>query len=585
MRLGRKNLGYSLALAGTMLLFLVGYFIYMLPSLYVDHVREQNLRSIREQHEAFMKKGSYEDVKVKNATACFSVKIPREGDSILVTGKAFSARVTFREERLRELLDRFREMISAGAEAGKMDLGEEMEPLSEIFQEAFWSDALPVNVEWLYLQDIEEEFFNETAKVHAYSDDMWVMETGIEDSNNRYANYIAVERTEEALVFSVLPVIAPDVDEIRPVVLQSLPMLCAVILLVVLLFSGIYSRGIVSPIEELVRHTQQMKDTEEFSVRRMSEIWPHRKDEVRELADTLDDLYQQIRESYQKLEEKNRELGEENRRQEIFLRASSHQLKTPIAAALLLTDGMMNEVGRYKDTKAYLPKVKEQLLSMRKMVEDILYLNHCAGDMKLERTDVGKLLQEKLRPYQVVLADRHLALDCRGTGEFPADTDERMAGQILDNVLSNAVKYTPRGGRIQIDMSSCGERIRIRIENFGVRIPEELLPHIFEPFVSGSQEEENADMHSADVSGTDPGNADVSGINVRRTDPGSTDVCSTGIRSAETRSHGLGLYIASYFARKMGVSLTVRNGEESVITDIVFRAENAGPGGSGKASA
>ena len=43
------------------------------------------------------------------------------------------------------------------------------------------------------------------------------------------------------------------------------------------------------------------------------------------------------------LEEKNRELAEENERQEIFLRSSSHQLKTPIAAALLLVDGMLNE--------------------------------------------------------------------------------------------------------------------------------------------------------------------------------------------------------------------------------------------------
>ncbi len=72
MRLGRKNLLYSMALAGVMMVFLVGYFIYMLPSLYVEHMMEQNLKSIYEQHKAYVETGSYENVRVKNVTACFS---------------------------------------------------------------------------------------------------------------------------------------------------------------------------------------------------------------------------------------------------------------------------------------------------------------------------------------------------------------------------------------------------------------------------------------------------------------------------------------------------------------------------------
>ena len=57
MGLGRKNLFYSMALAGAMMLFLIGYFVCMLPSLYVDHVMEQNLKSIYEQHRAYRENG------------------------------------------------------------------------------------------------------------------------------------------------------------------------------------------------------------------------------------------------------------------------------------------------------------------------------------------------------------------------------------------------------------------------------------------------------------------------------------------------------------------------------------------------
>ena len=92
MKLGRKNLVYSLILAGIMLLFLVGYFIYMLPSLYVDYVMEQNLKSVKEQHNAYIKNGTYEGIAVRNPSACYSIEIPNEGDSIFVTGKAFSSK-------------------------------------------------------------------------------------------------------------------------------------------------------------------------------------------------------------------------------------------------------------------------------------------------------------------------------------------------------------------------------------------------------------------------------------------------------------------------------------------------------------
>ncbi len=535
MRLGRKNLFYSMALAGIMLIFLVGYFIYMLPSLYVDYVMEENLKSIRRQHEAYVEQGSYEGVSVRNSTACISLEIPLEEDYVLVTGKAFSAEISFHDERMNQILDRCRELLFLADAEEDGDLREEMGRFGDILEEVVQEDSsLPVSLNFRYLQDMEEEFYNESVKIHTYSDNLFITELSVEDASNRYTNYIAFEKTEERMIMSVLPVVAPDVDEIRPVVLQSLPMLGAVIFLLVLLSSRLYSKGIVSPVMELVRHTEEMKYDRNFSVRRLSEKRPDTGDEIQELADTLDDLYQQIKEGYCQLEEKNRELAEENRRQEIFLRASSHQLKTPIAAALLLVDGMLNEIGRYKDTKVYLPRVKEQLLSMRKMVEDILYLNHCAEDMRIRQTDVGTLLEERLRSCQVALADKGIAVDVPENMVFAAKTDEMIISQILDNLLSNAVRYTPEGGHIRIaylEAGGCGRRILI--ENFGVTIPEELAPHILEPFVSGS--------HQADSSGM--------------------------------RSHGLGLYIASYYAKKLGILLEVRNGEDSVAAELTFLPE------------
>lgn len=576
MKLGRKNLLYSMALAGILMLLLIGYFICMLPSLYVNHVMEQNLKSIREQHKAYMETGSYEGVGVRNVTACFSLEIPREGNLILVTGKAFSAEIQVRDQGLAEILDRCRVKLEtngyssrekaetdplnvqagegqAGSvwegkktdfamavgkisgRADKFGLAEEMEELAEMLKDSIGNNsAFPVEIRLLPTGGAEGEFFNESVRVHSYSEGFVIIESCIEDAHNRFANYMALEKTENSLVISVLPVVAPDVNEIRPVVLGSLPMLGAVIVLLVLLFSQMYSGGIVSPILRLVRHTREMEQVKDSAVKPLAEEWPNRKDEVRELADTLDDFYMQIRESYRKLEEKNRELKEENRRQEVFLRASSHQLKTPIAAALLLVEGMINEIGRYKETKIYLPKVKEQLLSMRRMVEDILYLNRYSGDGRLLRVEVGRLLEERLRSCQVELAERRISVELYGQEEFAVCADEVMIVQILDNLLSNAVKYTPEKGAVRIFLESCNGdgKPEIRIENSGVTIPEDLLPHVFEPFVRGSHE-----------------------------------------NNAASDSHGLGLYIASFYAKKLGVALSVRNEGNCVVSSVIFPSE------------
>ncbi len=542
MRLGQKNLVYSIVLAGIMLFLLLGYFICMLPYLYVDYVMDQNLGAIQEQHDSYVRRGSYEGIRVKNATACFSLEIPLKGERLLVSGKAFTAEILLRDQRLVQLLERAREMFSAET----MDV-EEMEELWKVLEEVFdsagaGSGEFPLEVRLLYLRDMQGEFSNEWVQVHPWGDEKIVVEMSIEDFENQYTNYIALERREEGMVLSFLPVVTPQLDEIRPIVLQNLPMLGAVILLVVLLFSRAYSRGIVAPIVALARRAEQMKygmlaqgpaaeeemcprgAAPEAGLHSQSSRDPRTQDELRELDKTLNEFYRQIQEGYRKLEEKNRELEEENRRQEVFMRSSSHQLKTPIAAALLLVEGMIQKVGRFQNTREYLPRVKEELLSMGKMVEDVLSLNQRPEDIKFWQTRVGKLLEEGIARCQVPILEKNLTVEFQGEKELEVCTDEALLSRILDNLLSNGVKYTPAGGRIRICLGE-GQKggMEVRIENSGARIPEDILPHIFEPFVSGSH----------------------------------------GGPSGQ-RSHGLGLYIASYYAGRLGMKLSVCNSEEGV---------------------
>ena len=467
--LDRKNQLYSIMLAVILLGFLVGYFICMLPSLYVSYRMEQNLKSVEKQHKTYMETGSYDGIKLANPTTCFSIRIPDEGDSVFFTGQAWQMQVTAEAPHAKVALSELRQFMHRYKDGNWPEDYSEEQFSEEIGNWlSRWKEypvSLPVHIDIRLANSMKYD--SDNLKIHMLSDEVLILETTVRDGENIYTNYIAMEDTGDAMVFTCLPAMTPDMGDITPVVLQSIPMLAAVVLLLVLLFSQMYSRGILKPV-------------------------------------------------YRELEEKNLALQEENKRQEIFMRASSHQLKTPLSAALLLLDGMINQVGKYRDTAVYLPKAKEQLLSMRKMVEDILSLNHCRDNIHLQNIQVLPLLEGKLEEYRLAVTEKQLQVSCSGANAV-IEADEYLILQILDNLISNAVAYTPAGNKIEILVSPT----EITIENYGVTIPQDILPHVFDPFVSGNHERSIA-------------------------------------------SHGLGLYIAAYYAKQTGFVLHIENRENSV---------------------
>ena len=325
-------------------------------------------------------------------------------------------------------------------------------------------------------------------------------------------------QTQDALIITVMPTMTPQMEEITPIVMGSLPMIIAVIFLLVLVSSGFFSGKIVNPIIRLASRAESAGMAEHFDPDEDAFLTDS-KDEIGILGRNLHELYGKLRENYEELEHKNRLLEEENERQEVFLRASSHQLKTPIAAALLLVEGMMNEVGKYKDTKAYLPEVKKQLLSMRKIVEDILYLNYRAENIQQEKVAVEALVQELAGDHAVQVEDKGLQITIAGSGI--TCTDREMLKKIVDNLLSNVVQYTPDGQQVRIEISDAA----LYITNYGVAIEEKLLPNVTDPFVS-----------------------------------------SDGSRKGK----GLGLYVAAYYSRLMGCELKIDNIENGVQAALFF---------------
>lgn len=526
MGLSRKTFLYSSLLAVVMVAFVTGYFVFMLPSLYVNYVMERNLRSAEEIHKGYMSDRSYDRLAVTNPSATFSVEIPKEGDEIYAAGKFFRVTVQVQDRELVELLQEFRSLLGKLEEAGGMEQ-EELEAFSQEHISELWTETLknkfvgegmfpenyPVKVffegrenSWVY----REEYI----KIHSLSGQVTVCEAGVSDGSFGYTTYVALGQTQDAFIITVLSAMTPRMEEIAPVVTESLPMIVAVVFFLVLMASRFFAGKIVQPIIRLAGQAGNIRLTGSCEMVSGAD----RGDEIGELAAALDELYLRLRDSYRELQEKNQMLEEEGERQEIFLRASSHQLKTPVAAALLLVDGMINEVGKYKNTKEYLPEVKKQLQSIRRLVDDILYLNDQAGNVQPEPVALEALAGEILKTYEVQIENKRLRVAM--AGQRMAFTDREMMWKIIDNLISNAVAYTPEGERIEIRIGEDG----LCVQNYGVTIEEKLLPGIFKPFVS-----------------------------------------STG-----QKGKGLGLYVAAYYGRLLGGTLQAENMENSVCVRLLM---------------
>ncbi len=507
MKLSKKTFLYSIVISAALVGLIIVYFVTMLPSLYVDYMKKKNLETVMEMEKGYMENRSYKGIEVQNPTGSATFEIPFTGDEIYMAGKGFKFTFKIRNEDVKKVLGQIRTVLSDIENANEDDIDWELLFENIKADMVFKSDA-PVDIR----AEVEEDaamMQDGTVKVHVEKDGLIVFETEVFDKLNRYTSYIAIGKTDNAVIVTFLPVMTPQMKEIKPIVLGSIPMMAVVLFLIVLICSEIFSKKIVNPVIRLANYAEEVKMAENMEI---TPLIVKEKDEIGDLGRTLNELYKKLKENYKKLEE-------ENKRQEVFLRASSHQLKTPIAAAMLLVDGMTQEVGKYKDTKAYLPQVKEQLKSMQKVVDDILYLNHCGEDIQCISVDIEGVLEEILQAYRVQIEEKRLCCFQIGEGKV-VQSDEELLKKLLDNLISNAVSHTEEDGEIKVELVGTV----LKIYNRKAHIDEELLPHICEPFVS----------------------------------------------STDKRGRGLGLYVVSYYCNVLGIQFQIENVKDGVMATLTF---------------
>jgi PAS domain S-box-containing protein len=191
------------------------------------------------------------------------------------------------------------------------------------------------------------------------------------------------------------------------------------------------------------------------------------------------------------LQRANETLREADRRKDEFLGMLSHELRNPLAPIR----NSLYILGRLDATALQARRAKEvanrQVAHLTRLVDDLLDVTRIArGKIELRRTelDVGALARRTAEDHRAMMQDRHLALAVEAPDRAVlVHGDETRLAQVIGNLLHNAAKFTPAGGRVTLAVAAEEGRAVIRVSDTGSGIEPEALRSIFEPFTQSKQ--------------------------------------------------------------------------------------------------
>jgi Signal transduction histidine kinase len=176
---------------------------------------------------------------------------------------------------------------------------------------------------------------------------------------------------------------------------------------------------------------------------------------------------------------------EAERRREEFLAMLAHELRNPLAP--IRTGLQVLRLSDCKDTTARTHTIIErQVGNLSRLVDDLLDVSRITRGkilLRKERVQVFELLKQAADGHAALAAEKGLKLVLRAPDEMlHVDADPTRLEQMIGNVLTNAIKFTPRRGVIELAAARAGDLAVIRIRDSGIGIPQHMLGRIFELF-------------------------------------------------------------------------------------------------------
>ena len=289
------------------------------------------------------------------------------------------------------------------------------------------------------------------------------------DSNERYILTLSVAES--------------TVNQIMVVFLQITPVILVIILLISIVAAQIISRVITKPVIDISNISKKLA--------KLDMTWrcnTVRTDEIGVLANNLDKMAERLNETINELTVANKQLQkdieEEKEREKIqtqFFRAVSHELKTPLTIIKGELEGMIYEVGEYKDRTKYLKhslKVANEMENLIKEILSVAMIKDESFKLNENNFDIANTIKKVYKKYQGIAEDKEIEIITNIQDAYEFNGDERLLENAISNIISNAVMYSPKKAKVFIDFN---DKV-MKIENTGIHIENEDLKQLFNPF-------------------------------------------------------------------------------------------------------
>lgn len=324
----------------------------------------------------------------------------------------------------------------------------------EIYMKA---NELSNNLEGKDLKFIQEtlEFYSKSSEIKAFIQgqknfNKLQLDNNINANLKSNNNSLIIEEREIKLKtgekISIKFVSTTDMQkDAKELSFKFLPYSLSISVLFSIVISLMYAKVISNNIKEIKKVTEKM-----MKLDRKAKLKVDSNNEIGELKSQINDLYSILLNIIDDLEIKNKEIKKFEKLKYDFFRGASHELKTPLASLKIILENMKYNIGKYKDKEKYIGNCIDIVNELNQSISQILSissLEHLKNDE--ENVVINEILTKVIDKYILLAKEKNIAINNNLKAE-KIYIGKPALKLLLSNLISNAVKYSDRGGIINI---------------------------------------------------------------------------------------------------------------------------------------
>ncbi|MGH7567945.1 MAG: sensor histidine kinase, partial [Gemmatimonadales bacterium] len=252
-------------------------------------------------------------------------------------------------------------------------------------------------------------------------------------------------------------------------VLSTVALILPLALVAAFVVGSWLARRALEPIDRIITEVREISDGRSLH-RRLPE--PMVKDELGRLAETLNQMMARLERSFAALRR--------------FTADASHELKTPLTVLRAGVERALTNPGAPAETMPVLEETLQEVNRMTELVDALLTLARAdegRAELHHEAVDLRAIVQEAQETGELLAEQAGVTMAVATPSEpLILQVDRSRIRQLILNLVENAVKYTPRGGNVRVELSQADGRVTLTVADTGVGIAAGDLPHVFDRF-------------------------------------------------------------------------------------------------------